>query len=60
MSDLPPYPMNFDCVTHCLNTSSKNSKLKELAKNKRSYTPILFAKWLIKVVEIIKTQTYIH
>ena len=60
LSDLPPYPMNFDCVTHCLNTSSKNSKLKELAKNKRSYTPILFAKWLVEVVEIIKNQNYTH
>jgi hypothetical protein len=38
---------------------NKNIKtLKELAKNKRSYTPILFAEWLIEVIEIIKNPTY--
>ena len=58
LNDLPPYPLNFDCVTHCLNSSLKTSKLKELSKNKRSYTPILFAEWLIEVIEIIKNQTY--
>jgi hypothetical protein len=58
LNDLPPYPMNLDCITHCLNSSSKTSKLKELAKNKRSYTPILFAEYLIKIVNIIKNQNH--
>lgn len=60
LSDLPPYPMNFDIVTHCLNSSLKSSKLKELAKNKRSYTPMLLAEWLIEVVKIIKNQNHTH
>ena len=58
LSDLPPYPMSFDIVTHCLSSSLKSSKLKELAKNKRSYTPMLLAEWLIEVVNIIKNQNH--
>ena len=58
LNDLPPYPMNFDIISHCINSKSKSSKLKELSKNKRSYTPILFAEWLIEVVNIIKYRNH--
>lgn len=58
LSDLPPYPMNFNLITHCLNSSLKSNRLKEIAKNKRSYTPILFAEWLIEIVNIIKNQNH--
>lgn len=58
VNDLPPYPMNFDLITHCLNSSLKSRRLKELSKNKRSYTPILFAEWLIEVVNIIKNRNH--
>jgi hypothetical protein len=53
--DLPPIPMRFDAVTHCVNVNKKNKfgrrpgVKKEITRAEREQTPIELAKWLIAV-----------
>lgn len=51
---LPPFPLNFNAITHVISTSYKYSEKKELSRNKRSETPIQMIEYFIQVIEIIK------
>lgn len=49
--DLPPIPLNFDCIEYVLFDLSKKKgdPRKTISKRDRSASPIDFAKWLIEV-----------
>lgn len=62
--NLPPMPLNFNAITHCIGGLKskrkdgtfrrKNTALRELSKANNERTPIAFAKWLIEVANICK------
>lgn len=51
--DLPPIPLNFDCIKYTVSSRIKKKSgrraMKEITKIEREQTPIEFAKWLIEV-----------
>lgn len=53
--DLPPIPLKFDAITHVVNTSKRDSNLKEITKKEREATPILLANWLVDVAKLAST-----
>jgi hypothetical protein len=65
-ADLPPTPIRFDAVTHCVNVNKKNKFgrrpgiKQEITRAEREQTPIELARWLIivakacnKIIQII-------
>ena len=59
-ASLPACPMNFNVITHCISSTRSNSRLREVSKNKRSYTPVKLAEWLIEIVELINYNNQKH
>ncbi len=56
--DLPPIPYKLDAITHTIGHSKakRHTHKKEVSRHTRSATPLLFAKWLINVVKLIKEK----
>ncbi|MEY2702652.1 MAG: hypothetical protein RLY43_1288 [Bacteroidota bacterium] len=53
ISELPSLPLNFDAITHCVDTSSSSSVLKVIPKDQRSITPLSMCEWLLSALSII-------
>lgn len=54
---IPPWPLRDEPVTRCVAPSKKNTKgLKTISKKERDATPLEFAKYLISIVELIKSK----
>jgi hypothetical protein len=64
-SDLPPIPIRFDAVTHCVSVNKKNKfgrrpgLKKEITKVEREQTPVELAEWLIKVAVQCKSKSIV-
>lgn len=56
VAQLPVCPISFDAVTHVVGTTNKKSDLKELSKKQRSLTPVSMCEWLLKCLEVIKSN----
>jgi hypothetical protein len=61
LRDLPAHPLNFNAVTHRVTSRSRNRKgmqgwKPEIGKAEREATPVEFAKYLISIVELIKSK----
>lgn len=54
IDQLPPFPLNFNAVTHVIGTTAHKSDLKELSKSQRSKTPFSMCEYLLKCLDIIK------
>ncbi len=53
-SQLPPIPLNFSAIEYTISNSKKSKqKIKESPKKYRNYTPILFAQWLLDIIQVI-------
>lgn len=56
--DLQPIPIRFDQIEYVVSSStrSRRGEVKEITKKEREATPEAFAKWLIQVCELIKSN----
>lgn len=60
--ELPPIPIRFDAVTHCVTVNKKNrfgrrtGNKKEITRAEREHTPVELAKWLIEVAKICNNK----
>lgn len=55
-NQLPVYPLNFQRIEFCINSSSSRSALAELPKSLRSSTPLLLAQYLVNLAFMIKEK----
>jgi hypothetical protein len=54
MSQLPPIPLCFNAIEKKISTSKRSAPgSKKASKYHRNYTPLLFAQWLLAVIQII-------
>lgn len=48
-SDIPPLPLRFEPVTHCVGTTRGRVPFPEITKAEREHTPAAFAVWLFQL-----------
>lgn len=56
-SQIPDYTLNFNAIEYSISNTKNNSNLKEVERKWRNKTPIKLAKFLIKIVTIINSNT---
>lgn len=56
ISELPEMPLNFNAITKTVSGSKNRNVLKELSHSERSRTTLLFNKYLISVLNTIKSK----
>jgi hypothetical protein len=54
--EIPGYPLKFDAITHWVGGPHKSTVKKLVSKAQREETPLEFAKYLISIVEAIKSK----
>lgn len=63
-SDVPPYPIKLDAITHTVGSSMRRKRgwykpKPEITKAERELTPPLFAEWLVSLARLCSRQYYV-